>query len=70
MKEDPAVKQPIETAPRDGTEIILFDADGRPYAPCCWSKAGDISEDGFWLWWQAEPEWLTEIKNPTHWMNK
>jgi hypothetical protein len=61
--------QLIETAPKDGTKIVLMNPSGlKYYAPCQWSLAGDISEDGFWLWWQAEPEWLTEVQNPTHWM--
>lgn len=60
--------KPIETAPKDGTTLILRGHDGSPYAPCIWSAAGEISENGFWLWWQNEPEWLTEIQDPTGWL--
>ena len=56
----------ISTAPKDETEILLL-ANDRPYAPCMWQKPGVISEDGFWLWWNATPEYFNEIKNPTHW---
>lgn len=58
--------QPIETAPRCGDEVILWTERGVT-SPCIWSKKGDISENGFWLWWQAEPEYLIEVK-ATHWM--
>ena len=62
--------QTIETAPKDGpigAPTIMLKGKLGWLSPCIWSKAGDISEDGFWLWWQADPEYLTEVKNPTHW---
>lgn len=59
--------QPIETAPKDGSGVMLLSSSGMVCAPCIW-EIGEISEYGFWLWWQSEPEWLTEIKSPTHWM--
>ena len=59
--------RPIETAPRDGSGMMILGKSGVVLSPCQW-ETGEISEDGFWLWWQAEPEWLTEVKDPTHWM--
>ena len=59
--------QPIETAPKD-VKLILLDKIGVCRAPCEWSPAGEISEEGFWLWWQAAPEYLTEVVDPAHWM--
>ena len=60
--------QPIETAPKDGTKVLLHRKGGGPFAPCEWVEKGQISEEGFWLWWQAAPEYFTEVVNPTYWM--
>jgi hypothetical protein len=59
--------QPIDTAPKDGRVILILTERGNVYSPCQWEN-GEISENGFWLWWQDEPAWLTEVVNPTHWM--
>lgn len=62
--------QKIETAPRDGTRIILFtttegDVDMEEYLAL--TQAGPVKEVqvGWWdgIGWQAEM-----IGNPTHWM--
>ena len=60
----------MDEAPRDGTVILGVEKYGAivPYAPCMYQEKGVISEDGFWLWWQHEPEFFTEIKSPTHWI--
>ena len=59
--------QPIETAPKDGSKIILY-RDSDVFALCSWGGE-EISENGaFWIWWVPEPEWIAEIKNPTHWI--
>jgi hypothetical protein len=56
--------QPIETAPRDGTEIDLW-ASGRRWADCHWHL-------GEWLRWQSdsvdEEPTHKRIAFPTHWM--
>lgn len=55
--------QPIETAPRDGTEVDLW--KGKHRLPNCHFHCGE------WLWWNTtivddEPSWL-KVKDPTHW---
>lgn len=57
--------QPIETAPysekfmaTDGKDIL---------APCFREKAGIISQDGFYGWWQCEENDFFVRINPTHW---
>lgn len=56
--------QPIESAPRDGTDIDLW-ANGQRVTDCHWHC-------GQWLSWHSssvdeEPTWEA-IKNATHWM--
>lgn len=60
------VSQPMESAPED-RPIGLIDKNGTCYAPCSWQKAGVISEEAFWIWWQNLPEALTEVKDPVGW---
>ena len=58
--------QPIETAPKDGTNVSLWSSGF--YGICHWSPPGTISEDGFWCY-TPRVEWaILELKSPTHWM--
>jgi hypothetical protein len=57
--------QPIETAPKDGSEVLLLTERGSVFAPCMFQAAGVISEDDFWLVWRAFD--FDEVQNPTHW---
>lgn len=62
--EGPASWQPVETAPKDGRELLLAFGCGIGDVPapliCAWSV-----NDGHWLVVGAELEVLTQ---PTHWM--
>lgn len=55
--------QPIETAPKDGTKILLGCPASRGYSgvveKCYWHKW----DNGKGKWW----DWVTPDK-PTHWM--
>ena len=66
--EPPARWLPIESAPKDGTKVVLLTPTGDMLSPCEFVEGPAISETGAWLWWQVGPEWFTEVKNPTHYM--
>jgi hypothetical protein len=61
--------QTIDTAPTDRNILLGIQRQDTItwQAPCSWSKAGEISENGLWIWWVPGPEWLLEVKEPTHW---
>jgi hypothetical protein len=48
--------QPIETAPKDDTPILTYDANNNAYAVCLW-------DEGVW-----REHWSGYIHTPTHWM--
>lgn len=58
-----AIPRPIADAPRDGTEIDVFDSTGKRYAKVKWSKffnkwaqfAGYVGGDSAWGELQIEP---------------
>jgi hypothetical protein len=59
---------PIETAPKDGTEFVMVDANvntatvGHWMADVEWRNAGRLEGEGI-----AEPSWFP-LSGPTHWM--
>ena len=67
--------QPIETAPKDGTEILLCqatDADGDPMSDESWGISVQVA-----AWWEGERNWIVYCSmvrdpslhfTPTHWM--
>ena len=59
MSETPTGWQPIETAPRDGRTLLLWDASREVGILGCWSDE--------WGGWEQEESYL-EIPQPTHWM--
>lgn len=53
--------QPIKTAPKDGSDILLW--DGNAQAVAHWYDNG--SEDGIWIPGFGAERW----PNPSHWMS-
>lgn len=63
--------QPIETAPKDRTHILLFVGNDKPQIVVAYYESF-VTEDGTVEWW-AYADWLLqdaagEIFGPTHWM--
>lgn len=61
--------QPIETAPRDGTSILIL------YNGCAIEACWECVEYGDWeswsesvYWWSSELNCLDDGDEPTHWM--
>ena len=52
--------KPIETAPKDGTEIIVYDRHGN-FVP--WVYWDDEDEKGVWM-----SNFIRWAGHPTHWM--
>jgi hypothetical protein len=53
--------QPIESAPRDGTEFVMLDANVKT------ATVGHWMEDVDWMDFGKEPRWFP-LATPTHWM--
>lgn len=66
--EPPARWLPIESAPEDGTKVVLLTPTGDMLSPCEFVGETAMSETRAWLWWHFGPEGFTEVKNPTHYM--
>jgi hypothetical protein len=60
--------QPIETAPKDGTEVLIFDANAKK------GYVGDTPNVAYWDdsreagWWGSYETEQTRPHTPTHWM--
>jgi len=52
--------QPIDTAPKDGTRILVFCSHSNMTVETCWIK-NEITLYGWW--WNTK-----ELNPPTHWM--
>lgn len=56
--------QPIETAPKDGTELLLFSAG---QIDCgYWSTSVWVASGGAWIIYESRSD--TVELSPTHWM--
>ncbi len=68
--------QPIESAPKNATEILAYRADAGVFI-CRWECMGDIAPEkdiqegkldpDFECWWHDAYGWLEDILTPTHW---
>ena len=54
--------QPIETAPKDGTQILIWDGNVRIVA-----EWGDVPGDLRMGWWATNKSYLDSPYEPTHW---
>ena len=58
--------EPIETAPKDGTAIMLWTSMAKRPVFCRWSIAG--SDDGWWsTMWGDEASGNVRLDSYTHW---
>jgi hypothetical protein len=55
--------QPIESAPRDGTRILVWGKIFPEHAVACWRPKGVLMEG-----WESHPYSECDIVSPTHWM--
>jgi hypothetical protein len=73
--------QPIETAPKDGTSILILRGETIPDIPlievASYSDGAAAEELGYrefakygaWMVWNAPDNWyLVDVAEPTHWM--
>jgi hypothetical protein len=67
--------KPIDTAPQDGTWILMWDSQRELAVSGCWhtEPAMNNPESGYepgWSWWSADDDVLIwdGDKEPTHWM--
>lgn len=66
--------QPIDTAPKDGTRILLYDQTRDVVVSGCWHCEPEFNtHDGYepaWSWWVSDDEvilWDCDSA-PSHWM--
>jgi hypothetical protein len=61
--------QPIETAPKDGTSVLLCDGDRMEV--CWWGKDSlFVNEASYWVYGECQGEYNDRqtFDHPSHWM--
>jgi hypothetical protein len=68
---DPVMWQPIETAPKDGTPVLIW-SNGRLYDALWDEDEYNPETEEFTGGWKARwaeiDSYSVSVKNPTHWM--
>lgn len=66
--------QPIDTAPKDGTGVLLWDAKRNVVVSGCWHvQPTSDTPNGYdpgWAWWAADDDVIVwdDDTGPSHWM--
>lgn len=66
--------QPIGTAPKDGTWILLYDPEKNVAVGGCWHTEEEINNSNAyepgWSWWTSDEDYVMwdDGNEPTHWM--
>ena len=71
---EPVMYETIDTAPKDGTFILVWDGDTKEWEKAAWMKnhSYDSKDKGFYAWcisgtWGDEQGYYSTVDNPVVW---